>query len=95
MPRSDFEEIVAEHFPECDVFSFKEVARAAPYNDWRSFDRAVTKAQSAVHFVKDGPIRATTVTSAYPGIENLKTATEKSLEEGQKKGYLNRWTDVS
>src|ERR1051326_285679 len=61
MPAADWQRISATAFPGCDVFSIKTMANSAGYSDWRAFERAITRAGSAMHLVTQGPAYAPVV----------------------------------
>jgi len=91
IPLSDWQDFVTEVASGCDLFSIKEISRAAGYSDWRSFQRAYTKVGSAFHFVPVGPAMITTVTSAMAGIRNLRDECQRRLQASQiAPGYLRR-----
>ena len=94
IPRAEWDQIATECFSGCAVFSTKAIARAYGYKDPRSFDRAISKVQSSFHFIQNGPVRATTVTSAMAGIQNVREECDRRLQAGQAAGFLQRFITI-
>ena len=71
IPEQDWATIIGSYFPGCDR-SLKELVQNSPaYTDWRSAKRAITKAGSCVHIVRDGPVWMSTQNSYDAGIEQV------------------------
>lgn len=94
--RKRWREILAEHSPEVkpdEVVFYKEAARVCSYSTAGAFKIAITRANSAIHFHRNGPLWWTTTTSLAVGIEAVREVNQRQLIEGQARGFLNRWTD--
>jgi len=71
IPERDWQTIAASHFPGCDASLKELVKNSSCYSDWRSAERAITAAGSAVHFITDGPVWMSTQNSFNAGMARV------------------------